>query len=109
MAWYKIDIRHGPGHQSHTVEYLWHGTVFPPDGHKERLSKEDRQYLFDHVARQWDMDWPIGTVRKVNSLPPKVHEQKVSEFRANLRHADTMLQVLAETPVDKVKEKRVTA
>ena len=89
MSWYKVDIRHGPGHQSRTVEYLYFD-----DKDWASVSEEDKkQEAFDMVVQHW-WEWPIGNVTKIAELPERVRQQKLSFFEESRSKADKMIREL---------------
>lgn len=84
MGWYKLDVRHGPGHQGRTQEYHW--------SDQDRMPRGELKEWYDHLTRE--MDWPIGKLRKIKTLPARVREDKIAEYRRKKRHTETVLKSL---------------
>jgi hypothetical protein len=85
MAWYKIRIVYGPGHQGTHIEYLWCAG---------KVTKEDKSEWCREIASREYMDWPIGRVRKVPKLPSEVRAEKVKYEQDRITSAQRMLKVL---------------
>lgn len=85
MAWYRIRIVHGPGHQGTHVEYIWC---------EGKVTKEDRREWCREISNREYMDWPIGKVRKVSKLPDDVRAEKVKDAQDRIASAKHMLKVL---------------
>jgi hypothetical protein len=89
MAWYKVDIRHGPGHQSRTTKYLYFD-----DEDWESVSEEDKKKeAFDMVVEYW-WEYPIGNVTRIVELPEEIRQEKIEFFKDSRSEADKMIKEL---------------
>lgn len=87
MAWYKVSITYGPGHQAKFEKYVWDCT---------HLSDDDKRELWEQYL-SYDMDWPIGRVEPISELPFEIHSELVKEFNNKLNYAKGMLKILEKT------------
>jgi len=87
MPWYKIDVSCGPGHMSHSVEYIYSDTPLTAGAQKDE---------FHRYARQWDdgENSVVGEIKRVRRLPQDVRKQKILEYRRQGENALYMLRVL---------------
>jgi hypothetical protein len=87
VPWYKIDIRYGPGHQSHRVAYR-HAY--------ERLTNEEQSDLAHEYCDQqlsWVEQWKAD-VDEVSELPEEARKKLVEQFENKRDHAERMLKIL---------------
>lgn len=71
MPWYKVDVRHGPGHQSSGLPGVGCGRYSYVYFNKI-LTDEERKQEYDYLVE--DLDYPMGEMTLVTELPP--HELK---------------------------------
>lgn len=87
MSWYKIDVRHGPGHQSRTVEYKYIEDEWYTS---EKAIEED---LKEMVIEDW-WECPIGYITKLIELPEDVRQSKIRWYKDKIDVANKMLRML---------------
>lgn len=82
VPWYKLDARHGPGHQTRTVEYFWRDISLSVVGKNALMNT-----FLEHEN-------PVGTVSLVRKLPNHIRVQKIREYRSRRSYATKMLRML---------------
>jgi len=82
MPWYKVDCRHGPGHQGHHVWYL------EADNREEAISYAE----FEIDSTHWD--FPVWKIRKVSKFPRKELERLIHK---KIRHLEAVEEDIADT------------
>lgn len=98
MAWLKITIHHGPGHQSRTVKYVflrWATKTAIEEAVEEEKDHGDRDY-----------DSPLVDVKKVAVLPASEHESLVQHYHFQRDDAVAMLEILGKTKTSREYEWR---
>lgn len=93
MPWYKVEARHGPGHQSRTVYYVWQD---------HELSEDEKKELFEESFS--DLDWPVGDVFMIKKLPKEVYIEKLHHYESSIKAAKRMLKILSETEPEELWE-----
>ena len=98
MPWYKLEVSHGPGHQSRGLpddiysegpEYY---SYFYYD--YEISSPTALREEFKYLTRE--LDSPIGEMEWVDRLPDDVIEYKLEEYRGRLERAKEMIAILED-------------
>jgi len=92
MPWYRIPVSHGPGHQSKSEDYRWSD---------KPMSKDEKEDWFNEYSSY--MNYAIGKITIVKKLPKKVKEEKLWTYKARIKYAKQMLNILKETEVRKSK------
>jgi rubrerythrin len=87
MAWVRITIRHGPGHQSETVKYTF----------LRRATEEAIEEAVEEEGRRRDYEYPITEVRKIAALPASEHKSLVQHYHYRRDDAVAMLEILGKT------------
>lgn len=88
MAWYKISVSYGPGHQGHEALY-----DYVPD--EWGMSNEDLVEKFKLLFDYWHVwDEPILEYEKLAKLPEEVRQQKVAHYKKIIAGAEYMLTLL---------------
>lgn len=86
MPWYRFYAMHGPGHQSDTERYEFY---------EKPLTDEQRESYWHDFFN--DFNNPKGGVEKVETIPARVHSDKVDECKRSIRYAEKLLKVLEKT------------
>lgn len=94
MAWHKITIQHGPGHQGKMIRYIWRD---------HRLLKGGKEALF-HAACDPYWQHPIGTVVRVRKLPTSVYMAKIAHANALIKEGNKLLSILTRARRNLVKK-----
>lgn len=92
MGWYKVDIRHGPGHQARDVEYKY----FDDEEWRLASEKEKKETAFEMVVEHWWED-SVGDVTKIAELPEEIRQNKIAEYTQKRNDANKMLDMLVQT------------
>lgn len=87
MAWYRFEMRHGPGHQGTDVRFLYYD---PP------LKKKDLDEQWNEIAEGRVRDHGFGELVLVEGLHPEVIEALRKKYRRQAQNADAMLRILEE-------------
>lgn len=87
MPWYRMEARHGPGHQGRDVEYEW--------SWEELSEPEQKDAWVDWVTRNFWHE-SVGGVSPVEVLPQEVREEKIQYYRDLIEDAQEMLSILAQ-------------
>lgn len=87
MAWVRIEIHHGPGHQSTTVKYVFL---------RWATEKAITEAIGDEMERG-GYDWPLSDVKKVKALPASEHNSLVQHYTFTRDNAVAMLEILGKT------------
>jgi hypothetical protein len=91
IVWIKFEAWHGPGHQSHTIEYIPYDYELSDDDLQCELEGWSQQ--FNNVSSE--ADW-------IDELPAEVRTTKQGQYLRKLKHAQ---RVLASLGIDPPKHK----
>jgi len=86
MPWYRIDVRHGPGHQGLDTTYKWWGhELSPVEEEEERIEASQRDGFWED---------PIARIAKVDTIPDDERERQIQKYKRWIRSGRYMLKVL---------------
>jgi rRNA maturation endonuclease Nob1 len=96
MAWLRITIHHGPGHQSETVKYRFF----------RRITKAEVEDVMSEEANEVEGDWPIVKMNRVTALPASKHKELTQHYHYQRDDAVAMLEILGKTKTTREYEWR---
>jgi len=96
MAWLRITIHHGPGHQSETVKYTF----------LRRATEEAIEEAVEDEIRRGDYEYPLTEAKKVAALPASKHKDLTQHYHYQRDDAVAMLEILGTTKTTREYEWR---
>jgi len=87
IYWYKLYADYGPGHQSHSEEYISSYKILKGVAAGE---------IWSEWAEDKGFDDAVGNIKLVRKLPEKVRLRKIEEYKDEYCNARDMLNALKE-------------
>ncbi len=88
MPWYRLEYRHGAGHQSTDVMYEWFSY---------ELSKEEENELWHEKVDPYWSDTIYGECERVDHIPEDVHKEKLEFYRRRKESCEYMIALLEDS------------